>query len=73
MTADALRISAPTLFHLQWDDEVFPRDGQLALFDALGSRDKQLVGYTGSHGETRHEAVTYWRDFVRSHLPSHDD
>ena len=37
---DARLVTAPALFHLQWDDELFPRDGQLALFDALGSRDK---------------------------------
>ncbi|MCO6005199.1 hypothetical protein NE236_09400 [Actinoallomurus purpureus] len=40
VASDARRITAPTLFHIQWDDEIFPRDGQLALFDLLGSRDK---------------------------------
>lgn len=65
---DAARVTAPALFHLQWHDEIFPRDGQLALFDLLGSPDKQLVGYSGSHGETRPEAITKWCDFVASHM-----
>jgi dienelactone hydrolase len=65
---DAARVTAHALFHLQWDDEVFPRDGQLALFDLLGSSDKQLVGYTGAHDETRPEAITQWCDFVGRHM-----
>lgn len=69
VAADARRITAPALFHLQWDDETFPRDGQLALFDALGSPDKQLIGYPGGHAETRPAALACWRDFVRHHLP----
>lgn len=65
---DAARITAPTLFHVQWDDELFPREGQLALFDLLGSRDKQLIAYTGSHGETRPTAIAAWLDFISWHL-----
>jgi len=65
---DALQLTAPTLFHVQWDDELFPRDGQLALFDLLGSRDKQLIAYTGAHGETRPAAPAAWRDFISGHL-----
>lgn len=65
---DAARVTAPALFHLQWHDEIFPRDGQLALFDLLGSPDKQLIGYAGPHGETKPEAVTRWCDFVASHM-----
>ncbi|MFD1045281.1 hypothetical protein ACFQ1S_06635, partial [Kibdelosporangium lantanae] len=68
VTADARRITAPTLFHLQWDDEVFPRNGQLALFDLLGASDKQLMAYSGTHGETRPEAVVHWREFVARHM-----
>lgn len=65
---DARRVTAPALFHIQWDDEIFPRDGQLALFDLLASRDKQLIGYSGAHGETRPAAVALWRDFISGHL-----
>jgi hypothetical protein len=65
---DARRVTAPALFHIQWDDETFPRDGQLALFDLLGSRDKQLAGYAGTHSETRPTAIVLWRDFIAGHL-----
>ena len=65
---DARRVTAPALFHIQWDDEVFPRDGQLALFDLLGSRDKQLLGYAGAHAETKPAAIALWRDFIALHL-----
>jgi dienelactone hydrolase len=68
IAADARRITSPALFHVQWYDEIFPREGQLALFDVLGSRDKQLVGYAGPHGETEPGAVVLWRDFVSRHL-----
>jgi hypothetical protein len=56
------------LFHLQWHDEIFPRNGQLALFDLLGSPDKQLIGYVGSHAETERAAITLWREFIACHL-----
>lgn len=65
---DARRVTAPALFHIQWHDEIFPRDGQLALFNVLGSRDKQLIGYAGTHAETKPAAVTRWRDFISRHL-----
>jgi dienelactone hydrolase len=65
---DAGRITAPVLFHLQWHDEIFPTDGQLALFDLIGSRDKRLIGCAGRHAETDPAAVHLWRDFISSHL-----
>lgn len=68
LVRDAERVTAPTLFHVQWDDEIFPRDGQLALFDALGSRDKRLVAYPGAHADTPPAAVAGWRDFVAEHF-----
>lgn len=68
VVADAGRIAAPTLLHVQWYDEIFPLDGQLALFDALGSTDKRLIGYAGPHTGSAPEAVALWRDFVRRHL-----
>jgi dienelactone hydrolase len=66
--SDARQVTAPALFHLQWDDEIFPRDGQLALFDLLGSPDKELAGYAGPHAETRPAAISRWREFVARRL-----
>jgi dienelactone hydrolase len=66
--SDAKRVTAPVLFHVQWDDDIFPREGQLALFDLLGSADKRLVAFTGPHAKTDQEAVSLWRDFIGSRL-----
>jgi len=50
--ADAARqISVPVLFLLQWDDELYPREGGLTLFDLLGSADKTLHASPGRHLE----------------------
>lgn len=68
LARDARRVTAAALFHIQWHDEVFPRDGQLALFDLLGSQDKQLIGYAGPHAQTKPAAITLWRDFIVGHL-----
>ncbi|MGW1062018.1 hypothetical protein [Micromonospora rubida] len=65
---DARRVTAPALFHIQWHDELFPRDGQLALFDILGSRNRQWVGFAGRHAETEPAAIVLWRDFMSRHM-----
>jgi dienelactone hydrolase len=66
--SDARQITAPILFHVQWDDELFPREGQLALFDLLGSRDKRLIAYPGAHAETNPTAPAMWCGFIVNHL-----
>jgi dienelactone hydrolase len=66
--SDAAQISAPVLYHVQWHDELFPKDGQLALFDLLKSSEKQLIAYSGTHRETRPEATTAWCHFICAHL-----
>ncbi|MEW1772975.1 hypothetical protein [Streptomyces sp. NPDC086777] len=68
VVTDAGRTTAPVLFHIQWDDEIFPRDGRLALFDAFGSKEKAMVGFPGRHGENQDAAVALRRDFVCCHL-----
>lgn len=65
---DAQQLCAPTMFHVQWDDELFPRDGQLALFDSLGPREKVLVAFPGGHGETHPMAPKLWCEFILKHL-----
>lgn len=68
ITRDARQVTAPALFHIQWYDEVFPREGQLELFNLLGSPDKQLIGYTGGHADTKPGAIVLWREFIAHHL-----
>ncbi|MFD7447480.1 alpha/beta fold hydrolase [Kitasatospora sp. NPDC059827] len=43
------RVTAPVEFVLQWDDELQPREGALALYGALGSREKTLYANAGGH------------------------
>lgn len=64
----ARRVSARALLHMQWDDELFPRDGQLLLFEHLGSSDKRLVAYPGRHADRHPEAVETWQDFLVRNL-----
>jgi len=65
MTAAARAISAPVLYHVQWDDEIFPRDGQFELFDALASADKRLIARSGPHAETHPDDEASWQEFIR--------
>ena len=65
---DAPTITVPLLFHVQWDDELFPRDGQFELFDAFGAQDKQLIAFPGPHGTATPAAIDAWCAFVTHHL-----
>ncbi|RZT14712.1 dienelactone hydrolase [Kribbella sp. VKM Ac-2569] len=67
-TLDAPRITVPVLFHVQWDDELFPRVGQFELFELLGSRDKQLIAFPGTHRVAAPAAISSWCEFVVHHL-----
>ena len=64
----APELTAPTLFHVQLDDELFPLDGQLALFVLLGPDEKLVLGSPGAHAESPPSAVRYWREFLASRL-----
>jgi dienelactone hydrolase len=67
IAAAARSISAPVLYHVQWDDEIFPRDGQLELFDALAPADKRLFARPGPHAETHPDDEASWQEFIRSY------
>ena len=70
LTVTAARaISAPVLYHVQWDDELFPRDGQFELFDALASADKRLIARPGPHTETHPDDEASWQDFIKRNTP----
>ena len=66
--ANLQAVRTPTLIHLQWDDEVFPRAGGLAMFDHLGAPDKQLIVHPGPHSGAGAEAERQWVSFVESRL-----
>jgi len=61
---DAPAIKVPVLFHVQWDDELFQRDGQFELFDMIGAHDKQLIAFPGPHGAAVPAAITAWCGFI---------
>ncbi len=69
MTAAARAVTAPVLYHVQWDDEIFPRDGQFELFDELASADKRLLARSGPHAETHPGDEASWQEFIRAGTP----
>ena len=64
----ARTIRAPALFLLQWDDELFPRQDGLALYDLLGSPEKTLHANPGGHIALPRAEVADIIQFVRRHL-----
>lgn len=64
----ASSVRLPVLFSIQWDDERFDRDGQLDLFDRLGSPDKRLHAYLGIHVDNGPEAFEVQADFLNRYL-----
>ncbi|MBN6056769.1 alpha/beta hydrolase [Nonomuraea sp. RK-328] len=64
----AARVSVPVQFLLQWDDELLPRASTLALFDALGSREKTLHANTGGHMEVPAFELDAAEHFFARHL-----
>ena len=65
MTAAARAVSAPVLYHVQWDDQIFPRDGQFELFGALASKGKHLRARPGAHAQAHPDDEACWLEFIR--------
>lgn len=68
LNRDASSIKAPVLYLMQLEDELFPRDGYLELFDALGSEDKRLHANPGLHPAVPAEEIDFCLGFVLDHL-----
>lgn len=64
----AARITAPVEFHLQWDDELVPRESGLALFGAFGSAEKTLHANPGRHAEVPRFEIDSSERFFARHL-----
>ncbi len=64
LEADAPLVACPILFLVQLDDELFDRGQALALFDALGTRDKRLHAHPGRHGEVPAEEFAASETFL---------
>ncbi len=65
---DAAGIAHPVLFLMQLEDELFPRDGYLELFDGLGAEDKRLHANPGLHPEVPAEEVAAAFEFLQARL-----
>lgn len=66
--AYAARVTVPVLFNIQWDDERFDRDGQIELYESLGSTDKRLHAYPGRHSDDGPEALEASAAFLHRYL-----
>jgi dienelactone hydrolase len=66
----ASKLQIPVLLVEQWDDELVGRDAALALFDAIGSRDKALHVHPGGHIETPLYELDAYDAFFARHLSS---
>jgi hypothetical protein len=75
LAADARRhlgspLAIPVPVSVQWDDEMFPRDGQFELFDAFASEDKRLIARSGPHAESHPDDEASWQEFIRASTPA---
>lgn len=65
---DAPNVTCPVMFMVQWDDEIFDRDGALELFDLIGAKDKRLHAHPGTHSAVPVEAWHGTREFLARYL-----
>ncbi len=65
---DAPKIKCQVLFQQKWDDQIFSRDGQIQLFELLGSDEKWLKVYTGMHVPVSGEQLDDIEDFLSKKL-----
>ena len=65
---DAPRVRCPLLFQQKWNDQFFSREGQVDLFDRLGSTEKFLKVYPGEHVPVEGEQLDDVVDFLHRRL-----
>jgi dienelactone hydrolase len=68
LAQDAPSVRCPVLFQMKWDDQFFPREGQLDLFDRLGSSDKWCKVYMGAHTPVEGVQLDDVEDFLAARL-----
>jgi dienelactone hydrolase len=64
----AATLRCPVLFQQKWNDQLFTREGQLELFDRLGSEEKWLKIYPGPHAPVAGEQLMDIEDFLSRRL-----
>lgn len=65
-------VTVPVLFLVQWDDELYPREGGLTLFDLLASPRKTLHANPGRHLDIPAAEITAALEFVARQLHGSD-
>jgi dienelactone hydrolase len=68
LARDAAKLRCPVLFQQKWNDQLFTREGQLELFDRLGSEEKWLKIYPGPHAPVAGEQLVDIEDFLARRL-----
>ena len=68
INGSAASVQCPVLYHVQWDDELFNRDGAFELYGMIGSIDKRLQSTPGPHGGASTDAVDTLQQFLLSRL-----
>jgi len=66
--AAARSLTIPILFVFQWDDELMTRESGLALFDAIGSKEKTMHINPGGHVATPLFERDSYNAFFKRHL-----
>jgi dienelactone hydrolase len=66
----ARQVAVPLLFLQQWDDELFPRNDGLNLFDLFASPDKTLHANPGGHLDIPRAEIDNAVRFLRGHFDS---
>jgi len=56
------------LFQQKWDDELFTRDGQIALFEKIGAARKWLYVYPGTHVRVQGQQLDDLEQFLVARL-----
>lgn len=68
MRAYAPKVTCDVLYMMNLDDSFMTRESGLALFDALASKDKRVLGFPGDHGENLDRALPDWARFFADRL-----
>lgn len=66
--AMAAQIDIPLLFLMQMEDELFPRDGCIEVFDAFASADKRMHCNPGLHPEIPQEEIDFSFEFLLGYI-----
>ncbi|CAB4866288.1 unannotated protein [freshwater metagenome] len=68
IASDARTLQIPTMFLVQWNDQLFHRRDAFELFDLIGSSDKTLIATPGNHGDVTPETFRRSAEFLMNRL-----